>query len=106
MKLDQKKTALLTLDFQNGTLEFVPGAEAIIPNATRAVEFARKQQYLLIHVGIGFAGGHPEISDVESVFKMLKQKIGRGRALSLFSKYCETRARRIPIKNEKMEHFV
>jgi len=74
MKLDPKKTALLTLDFQKGTLGLLPGAEAIIPNAARAVEFARKQQYLLIHVGLGFAEGYPEISDVESVFKMLKQK--------------------------------
>lgn len=74
MKLAPKKTALLTLDFQKGTLGYLPGAEAIIPNAARAVEFARKQQYLLIHVGLGFAVGHPEISDVESVFKtMLKQ---------------------------------
>jgi nicotinamidase-related amidase len=73
MKLDPKKTALLTLDFQMGILGFVPGAAAIIPNAARAVEFARKQQYLLIHVGLGFAGGHPEISDVESRFKMVKE---------------------------------
>ena len=57
MKLDPQKTALLTLDFQKGTLGLVPGAEVIIPNAARAVEFARKQQYLLIHVGLGFAEG-------------------------------------------------
>jgi hypothetical protein len=50
-------------------LGFLPGAEAIIPNAARAMEFARKQQYLLIHVGLGFTGGYPEISDVESVFR-------------------------------------
>ena len=74
MKLDPKKTALLTLDFQKGVFGLMPGAETVIPAAARAVEFARKQQYLLIHVGIGFAEGHPEISDVESVFKMLKQK--------------------------------
>src|ERR1700722_4362766 len=74
MKLDPKTTALLTLDFQKGTLGLLPGAEAIIPNAARAVAFARKQQYLLIHVGLGFAGGYPEISDVESVFKRLKKK--------------------------------
>jgi nicotinamidase-related amidase len=73
VKLDPKRTALLTLDFQMGTLGLLPGAEAILPNAARAVEFARKQQYLLIHVGIGFAEGYPELSDVESVFKLLKQ---------------------------------
>lgn len=55
MKLDPKKTALLTLDLQKGILRFVPGAEAIIPNASKAVEFARKQQFLIIHVGLGFS---------------------------------------------------
>jgi nicotinamidase-related amidase len=38
MKLDPKQTALLTLDFQKGILGFVPGAEAIIPNAAKAVD--------------------------------------------------------------------
>ena len=73
MKLDPKKTALLTLDFQKGILGFVPGAEAVISNASRAVEFARKQQFLIIHVGLGFSEGHPEIPDTESRFKRLKQ---------------------------------
>jgi len=41
MKLDPKKIALLTLDFQKPILGFVPGAEAVIPNASRAMEFAR-----------------------------------------------------------------
>ena len=73
MKLDPKKTALLTLDFQKGIFGFVPVAAAVVPAATKAVDFARKQNYLLIHVGLGFAPGHPEISDVESRFKMVKQ---------------------------------
>ncbi len=73
MKLDPKKTALLTLDFQKGILGFVPGAEAIIPNASKAVEFARKRGYLIIHVGLGFSEGHPEIPDIESPFKRVKQ---------------------------------
>jgi nicotinamidase-related amidase len=69
MKLDPKKTALLTLDFQNGILGFVPGADGIIPNASRAVEFARKKQFQIIHVGLGFSEGHPEISDTDSPLK-------------------------------------
>jgi nicotinamidase-related amidase len=73
VKLDPKKTALLTLDFQKGIFGFVPGAEAVIPNAAKAVEFARKQTFQIIHVGLGFAEGHPEISDVESPFKRVKQ---------------------------------
>lgn len=73
MKLDPKKTALLTLDFQKGIFGFAPGAEAIVPNASKAVEFARKSQFQIIHVGLGFFAGHPEIPDTESRFKLVKE---------------------------------
>ena len=52
MKLDPKKTALLTLDFQKGIFGFVPAADAVVPNAAKAVDFARKKQFLIIHVGL------------------------------------------------------
>ena len=42
MKLDPQKTALLTLDLQMGIFGFVPAAEAIIPNAAKAVEFGKR----------------------------------------------------------------
>lgn len=73
MKFDPTKTALLTLDFQKGILGFVPGSDAIIANASKAVECARKNQFLVIHVGRGFAPGHPEIPDTESRFTRVKQ---------------------------------
>jgi nicotinamidase-related amidase len=73
MKLDPKKTALLTLDCQKGVLGFVPGSDAIIPNASKATEFARKQQFQIIHVGLGFSEGHPEIPDTDSPLKRIKQ---------------------------------
>ncbi len=73
MRLDPAQTALLTLDFQKGILGFVPGAEAIIPQASQAVEFTRKRQFLVIHVGLGFSEGHPEIPDTESRFKRIKE---------------------------------
>jgi nicotinamidase-related amidase len=73
MKLDASKTAMLTLDLQNGIFGFAPGAEAVVPAAAKAVEFARKQNYLLIHAGLGFAPGHPEIPDGESRFQRVKQ---------------------------------
>jgi nicotinamidase-related amidase len=72
MKLDPKKTALLTLDFQKGIFGFAPGAEAVVANASKAVEFARKKQFQIIHVGLGFSAGHPEIPDTESRFKRVK----------------------------------
>jgi nicotinamidase-related amidase len=73
MKLDPKKTALLTLDCQKGIFGFVPGAEAIIPNASKAVEFARKKQFHIIHVGLGFSEGYPEIPDIDNPFKRIRQ---------------------------------
>lgn len=74
MKLDPTKTSLLTLDFQKGILGMVPGTEGTIPHAVKAVEFARKQHFQVIHVGIGFSEGHPEIPDrTESRFARVKQ---------------------------------
>jgi nicotinamidase-related amidase len=73
MKLDPKKTALLTLDLQKGILEFVPGSKAVISNAAKAVEFARKKPFQIIHVGLGFSNGHPEIPDTQSTFAKVKQ---------------------------------
>jgi nicotinamidase-related amidase len=73
MKLDPNRTALLTLDFQKGIFGFVPGAEAIVPNAAKAVEFARRKQFLIIHVGLGFSAGHPELPDTDSPLKRIKQ---------------------------------
>jgi len=37
------------------------------------VEFARQHRFQIIHVGLGFAEGHPEISEVESSFARVKQ---------------------------------
>jgi nicotinamidase-related amidase len=72
MKLDPKKTALLTLDLQQGIFGFAAGADSVIPAAARAVEFARRKKYHIIHVGLGFAEGHPEIPDGHSRFGMVK----------------------------------
>jgi nicotinamidase-related amidase len=73
MKLDPKKTAMLTLDFQKGVFGFVPGAEVIVPQAAKAVEFARKKNFKVIHVGLGFDKGHPEIPDANAIFSKVKQ---------------------------------
>jgi nicotinamidase-related amidase len=73
MKLDSKKTAFITLDYQNGILGFVPGAESAVPMAAKAIDFARKNHFLVIHVGLGFSEGHPEIPDYESLFLRVKQ---------------------------------
>ncbi|MBJ6727168.1 cysteine hydrolase family protein [Geomesophilobacter sediminis] len=73
MKLDPQKTAFLTLDIQNGIVAMAPNAEAAVTSATKAVNFAREKGFLVIHVGLGFSEGHPEIPDFESPFLMVKQ---------------------------------
>jgi nicotinamidase-related amidase len=74
MKLDPKKTAVLTLDMQEGILGFVPGALAAFPNAAQVVDAARKGGFLLIHVGIGFEPGYPEIGTAHKRFAMVKER--------------------------------
>ena len=73
MALDPKHTALLTLDFQKGVFGFAPGAEAAVPQAAKAVALARAKAYLLIHVGLGFEPGHPEVKANDTPFAQLKQ---------------------------------
>src|SRR5579863_7968378 len=57
MKLNPKKTALLTLDLQKGVFGLVPDSERVIPVAAKAVAFARQNQFRIIHVGLGFPRG-------------------------------------------------
>ncbi len=72
--MDVKKTAVLTLDIQEGILGFVPGAAACLPNAAKAVETARNGGYLLMHVGIGFEPGYPEVGPASKRFTMVKER--------------------------------
>jgi nicotinamidase-related amidase len=74
MKLDPKKTAVLSLDVQNGIFGFVPGAEAMIPHGALVMETARKGGFTVMHVGIGFEPGYPEISPTNKRFAMMKEK--------------------------------
>lgn len=73
MKLDPQKTAMLTLDLQKGVLDMVQGSEAVLPVAAKAVAFGRSQGFPIIHVGLGFSEGHPEIPDLEYSFARIKK---------------------------------
>ena len=73
MKLEPFKTAVLTLDLQKGILAMGDGYESIIPNASKIVGLARKKNYQLIHVGLGFSEGHPEVADLDTPFLKAKQ---------------------------------
>lgn len=74
MKLDPEKTAVLSLDIQQGIMSFAPGATAVLPHAARAMEFARKAGFFTAHVGIGFEPGYPEISARHPRFSMIKER--------------------------------
>jgi len=74
MALDPKKTAVLSLDIQQGILGLVPPAQAVLPQAAQVVESARKGGFLLIHVGLGFAPGYPEVSPQHPRISMLKER--------------------------------
>lgn len=73
MKLDPKRTAFLTLDLQMGIFGFAPAAEAIMPTAAKAVEAARAKGLRVIHVGLGFAPGYPEIAEVDTPFQRVRK---------------------------------
>jgi nicotinamidase-related amidase len=74
MKIDPRKTAVLTLDLQQGILGFAPQAQAAIPNAAQVVAAARQGGFLLLHVGVGFEPGYPEISPQHPRFSMIKER--------------------------------
>lgn len=74
MKFNPAKTALLTLDLQKGIFDFNPAAETILPNAAKAAEIARKNQFSIIHVGLGFEPGHPEIGTRPANFVQIKER--------------------------------
>jgi nicotinamidase-related amidase len=73
MKLEPSKTAVLTLDLQQGILAMGKRYESIISNASQIVGLARKKNYQLIHVGLGFSEGYPEVADLETPFLKAKQ---------------------------------
>jgi nicotinamidase-related amidase len=74
MKFDSKTTAVLTLDIQEGLLGTVPGADVILPQAAKVVDLARKDGFLLLHVGLGFEQGYPEISLKNKRFAAVKER--------------------------------
>jgi len=74
VKLDPQKTAVLSLDVQQGIFSLAPGAEVILPAAAQVMETARKAGYSILHVGIGFEPGYPEISPANKRFSAMKER--------------------------------
>jgi nicotinamidase-related amidase len=74
MKLNPEKTAVLSLDVQNGIIAMVAATQIALPAISQVVGAARKAGCFLAHVGIGFEPGYPEISPAHPRFSMLKEK--------------------------------
>jgi nicotinamidase-related amidase len=73
MANENAKSAFLTLDLQAGLLSMIPGAESVLPKAAEAVEAARRAGFFIIHVGLGFNEGYPEIGPPDSPMQRVKQ---------------------------------
>lgn len=71
--LNPRTTAILSLDCQNGILEFVPGSDRILPAAASVLAAARKKGFPIIHVGLGFRPGYPEMDPGHPTFGRILQ---------------------------------
>lgn len=74
MNLEREKTAVLTLDIQAGVIGMAAGCENALPNAAKVVEHARRNGLELLHVGLGYEPGYPEISANHPRFSMVKER--------------------------------
>lgn len=87
MTIDRASTALVCMDFQNdivdekgaagrhGMAAEVRAANAI-PNTGRALAAARAAGLLVVHVGVAFRPGHPEIAPEDKFFGSLRKTNG------------------------------
>ena len=73
MQIDLSRTAVLSLDVQEGIIAMVPDSSSSLPAAAKVAEAARRAGLVLIHVGLGFEPGYPEIP-AGSRFEMMKEK--------------------------------
>lgn len=74
MQRSLSKTAVLTLGSQAGIFELVPNSQLIIPHALQVVTQVRDNNIPIIHVGIGFSVGYPEVSPRNQLFSTIKEK--------------------------------
>jgi len=83
-QLDLAKTALLVMDFQNDIVDLkgILGSQGVaaqvqekraIENTARALTAARGKGMLIVHVGVAFRTGHPEIGPGAPLFLGIKE---------------------------------
>jgi nicotinamidase-related amidase len=78
MAIDKSATAVLLMDFQNGIVGVAPEKDRpqLMSNAAAVLAAARKNKLPVFHVVVRFKEGHPEVSERNKSFSMLK-KAGR-----------------------------
>lgn len=64
-------SALLVMDVQRGIVERFAGDADYLPRLARAIEAARGAGVPVIHVGVGFRSGHPEVSPDNASFSAI-----------------------------------
>ena len=62
MKADPQKTAVISLDVQAGILKRFPTPDAAVRRGAEVIAAGRAAGCLILHVGLGFEPGHPEVS--------------------------------------------
>ncbi|MES9511848.1 isochorismatase family cysteine hydrolase [Streptomyces sp. NPDC000609] len=72
MPASAARTELLVMDIQNGVASHISDPE-YLPRVTRAIEAARHAGVPVIHAGIGFRPGHPEIHSRNRTFAALPE---------------------------------
>lgn len=75
--IDPTKTALLIMDYQNGIIGMLPGAEEMLPGARQAIDLIRSHGGTIGYVRVGFA-------DESELGGTMAKRVGGAAALEHF----------------------
>src|ERR1700722_8131787 len=71
--LDAARTAVLSMDLQNGIVaNYLKGQEDFLGRAARVLKEARARGLSVIHIQVGFRPGMPEVSERNALFGGIK----------------------------------
>jgi len=74
LALDPKTSALLVMDMQSGILDMVADKkEALIAQASKLLDAARKASVRVIYIVVGFRPGYPEVSPRNASFASVRE---------------------------------
>eukprot|EP00871_Galdieria_phlegrea_P004407 jgi/Galph1/4968/GphlegSOOS_G3619.1 len=70
------KPVVILCDFQNDIMGFLPPdkKDGVINGATKLLQFAREKRIPVIHVGVRFRKGYPEVSKNSKFFSLLASR--------------------------------